>query len=146
VDVVVYDDRDNRYVPLLVALGSAALTAAIVGGLTYELGRSQPAESQPLSSVSEPQAGGAAAPSGATIDPTCASSVERADAAVAIGERLERSLAEQTSLVDELLAGRATSEQVLDQALPPLTASAKDRQAFLQAVTAYRQAQDECRQ
>jgi hypothetical protein len=139
VDVVVYDDRDKRYVPLLVALGSAALAATIVGGLTYELGRSQSVESQPLSSVTEPQAA-------ALEDPTCASSVERADAAVAIGERLERSLAEQTSLMDELLARRATSEQVLDQALPPLTASAKDRQAFLQAVTAYRQAQDECRQ
>jgi len=139
VDVVVYDDEDKRYVPLLVALGSAALVATVIGGLTYELGRSQPVESQPLSSVTEPQAA-------ASEEPACASAVEQADAALAIGERLERSLADQTSLVDELLAERATSEQVLDQALPPLTASAKDRQAFLQAVAAYRQAQDECQQ
>jgi hypothetical protein len=143
VDVVVYDDMDKRYVPLLVAIGSALLAAMIVGGLSYELGRSEP--SAPLSSVSESQDGGVTEPqAGSAADPTCSAAVERADAAVAIGERLERSLAGQTSLMDELLAGRATSEQVLDEALPPLTASAKDRQAFLEAVTAYREARADC--
>jgi len=48
--------------------------------------------------------------------------------------------------VDELLARRATAEQVLDEALPPLTAGAKDRRVFLEAVTAYQQARADCRQ
>jgi hypothetical protein len=143
VDVVVYDDMDKRYVPLLVAIGAALLAAMIIGGLSYELGRSQP--SAPLSSASESQEGGVSEPqAGTAADPTCSAAVERADAALAIGDRLERSLAGQTSLLDELLAGRATSELVLDRALPPLTAGAKDRQAFVEAATAYREARADC--
>ena len=143
-DVVVYDDMDKRYVPLLVAIGSALLAAVIIGGLFYELGRSQQPVA-PLSSVSDSQEGELTEPQAGTApDPACSAAVERADAALAIGDRLERSLAGQTSLLDELLAGRATSEQVLDRALPPLTAGAKDRQAFVEAATAYREARADC--
>jgi len=50
VDVVVYDEENKRYTPLLVALCATVLGATIVGGLSYELGRSQPVE-QPVDRV-----------------------------------------------------------------------------------------------
>lgn len=137
VDLLVYDDEDRRYVPALVALGGVVLAALVVGAVVFLLGRTQSAE--PLGGVTAPQA--------AVVDePTCGPALERADAALELGDRLERSLSEQTSLMDELLARRATAEQVLDQALPPLTAGAKDRQEFLEAVTAYQQARADCEQ
>jgi len=49
-------------------------------------------------------------------------------------------------MLDELLSRRATASEVLDRALPPLTAAAKDRQAFRKAMTDYQQAQAECEQ
>ena len=86
-------------------------------------------------------AGVSASPgSGVWGDARCALALQRADVALELGDRLERSLFEPASLVDELLAARATADEVLDRALPPLTAGAKDRQAFLEALTAYEQA------
>jgi hypothetical protein len=142
VDVLVYDDNDRRYVPLLVALSSALLAGLVIGGVGFGLGRSNPI--QPVSGVTEPQAAQGQSPVAA--ESTCAALVERADAALGVGARLETALAEQTSVMDELLAQRASSEQVLDRALPPLTAAAKDRQAFLAAVTAYQDARASCEQ
>jgi len=137
VDLLVYDDEDRRYVPALVAMGAVVLVALVVGAVVFLLGRTQSVE--PLSGVTEPQA--------AVVEqPSCASALELADAALELGDQLERSLSEQTSLVDELLARRATAEQVLDEALPPLTAGAKDRRVFLESVTAYQQARADCRQ
>lgn len=138
-DVVVYDDEDKRYVPLLVATLAVLLAALLVGALAFQLGRSGSAE--PLGAVTAPQPAATA-----QRDPACDPAIERADAALELGDRLARSLSEQTSLMDELLASRATAEQVLDRSLPPLTAGAKDRQAFLAAMTAYSQARAECPQ
>lgn len=135
-DLLVYDDEDQRYIPALVALCGALLVALVIGALAFFLGRSEPVEQ--FSGVTEPQA--------AVGQPTCTPALERADAALEIAARLEVSLAEQTTLMDELLASRATAEQVLDQALPQLTAGAIDRQRFLDAITAYQQARADCQQ
>jgi hypothetical protein len=152
VDLVVYDDKEQRYVPLPVALCAALLAALVVGGLTFQLARSQAGAAEPQAGVSQPQAGVSEPQAGVTdpqADPgepgaTCAPAIQRADAALELGDRLAGSLSEQTSLMDELLAERATADQVLDRALPPLTTGAKDRQAFLEALTAYQQARAEC--
>jgi hypothetical protein len=173
VDLVVYDDKEQRYVPLPVALCAALLAALVVGGLTFQLARSQAGAAEPQAGVSQPQAGvsepqagvsepqagvsepqaGVSEPQAGVTDPqadpgepgaTCAPAIQRADAALELGDRLAGSLSEQTSLMDELLAERATADQVLDRALPPLTTGAKDRQAFLEALTAYQQARAEC--
>ena len=137
-----YDDEDRRYVPALVALCGALLVALAIGALAFFLGRAQPVEQ-----VGSEQVGGVTPPQAAVVEqPDCGPALERAGAALELGNGLERALSEQTSLVDELLAGRATAEQVLEQALPPLTAGAKDRQAFLDAVAAYEQARADCQQ
>ena len=136
-DVVVYDDDDKRYVPLLVAAVLALVAALVVGGLSYELGRRQPAQQQ-LAGVTPPQA--AAAP----VEQQCTEAIERANTALGVGDELASTLSEQTSLMDELLAGRATADEVVERALPPLTAGAKDRQAYVDAVAAYEQARDAC--
>jgi hypothetical protein len=147
VDLVVYDDEDQRYVPMLVALVVALLAAALIGGLAFFVGRSQPATAADgIAGVTEPQAGVTEPSEAAAGGPTCEAAIERADEALELGDRIERTLSEQTSLMDELLARRATANEVLDRALPPLTASAKDRQAFLEAMTAYQQARAECPQ
>ena len=151
-DLVVYDDKEQRYVPLPVALCAALLAALVVGGLTFQLARSQAGAAEPQAGVSQPQAGVSEPQAGVTdpqADPgepgaTCAPAIQRADAALELGDRLAGSLSEQTSLMDELLARRATANEVLDRALPPLTTGAKDRQAFLEALTAYQQARAEC--
>ena len=137
-----YDDEDRRYVPVLVALCGALLVALAFGALAFVLGRAQPVEQ-----VGSEQVSGVTAPQAAVVDqPDCGPALERADAVLELGNQLEKALAEQTALVDELLAGRASAEQVLDQALPPLTKIAKDRQGFLDAVTAYQQARVDCQQ
>lgn len=138
-DVVVYDDRDQRYVPLLVACVFALVVATLVGGLAFFLGRQPAAAEAPPSGVSAPQAG-------VQEDPDCAPVFERAQAALDLGSLLDAALEEQTSLMDELLAKRLTREQLLDRALPPLTAGAKDRQAFRAAVASYEQARAACQE
>lgn len=140
-DVVVYDDRDQRYVPLLVSLVATLLVATLVGGLVYFLGRQPAAASPPASGVSAPQAG---VQETAVAD--CRPALERAETALGIATRLEGALGTHTAVMDELLAERLTREQVLDRSLPALTATAKDRQAYLAAVTAYQEARAECEQ
>ena len=136
-DLLVYDYEGRRYVPAVAALCGAAILAAVIAVLAYFLVPNQPV--RPISGVTALQAAG-------VEQSTCVPALKRADAALALGDQLEQSLAEQTSLVDELLAQRATAEQVLDQALPPLTKIAKDRQGFLDAVTVCQQARVDCQQ
>lgn len=136
-DLVVYDDSDQRYVPLLVAVVFALVVATLIGALAFFLGRRPAEAAAPLSGVSSPRAA-------VQADTGCAAALERAQEALELGARMEGALEEQTSVMDELLAKRLTSAQVLDRALPPLTAGAKDRQAFLAAVTVYEQARAAC--
>lgn len=135
-DVLVYDDDDRRYVPAFVAMLGVLLVALVAGALVFFLSRARPVE----------QFGGVTEPQAAAAQPTCAPALERADAALEVAARLESSLGRQTALVDDLLAKRATAEQVLDKALPQLTAGATDRQEFLDAVTAYQQVRAQCQQ
>lgn len=143
VDLLVYDDEDQRYVPVLVALCGALLVALLFGTAAFLFGRGQPVESptamtQTQGSVTEPQT------AAVEDERACEAAIERADAALDVGGRLEQSLSEQTSLMDDLLARRAPADQVLDRAVPPLTQSAKDRAAFQEALTAYEQARADC--
>ena len=138
-DVVVYDDRDQRYVPLLIALVFALVLATIASGTAYYMVRQPAAAAAPLSGVSAPRAA-------VQGDAACAPVLERAQAALELGSLLDAALEEQTSVMDGLLAKRLTREQVLDRALPPLTAGAKDRQAFRAAVASYEQARAACQQ
>lgn len=134
-DLVVYDERDRRYVPLLVALGAAVIAGMVLGGIAYEAGRARPVER--VGGVSEPAAG-------TREEQACTAALERADAALAVGSRLEVTLQEQSAVMDDLLAGRVTRQQALDRAVPPLTLAAADRRAFLEAVTTYRTTRDAC--
>jgi hypothetical protein len=79
-------------------------------------------------------------------EPTCTPALEQADAALEIADRLEGALREQTSVMDDLLATGVTTDQALDRALVPLTAAAKDRQAFVDALAGYQQARADCQQ
>jgi hypothetical protein len=135
VDLVVRDDRDRRYVSLLVTLGAAGLAAMVLGGLAYEVGRSQPTE--PL----------AAGPSAAVLEePECALALDRVDAAVAAGLRLERALTEHARAIDDLRARRTTREQALSRAVPPLRGAAEDRRAFKDALSTYQGRRAACRE
>jgi hypothetical protein len=128
VDLVVYDDRDRRYVPLLVALGATIIAAMIMGGVAFDLGRAR--SGTPIGGVTGPAAG-------ALEEPTCVSALDRADEALASAVRIERTLSEQTALMNDLLAQRITREQALTRAVPPLAAAGPDRRAFQDAFTAY---------
>ena len=145
-DLVVYDDRDQRYVPLLVALALALVTAALVGGLAFLLGREPAVPAAPLSAVSAPRSGLSAPQAGARDETGCTAAFEQAQAALRLATRMEGALDEQTRRMDDLLAERLTREQVLDRSLPPLTAAAKDRRAFLDAVSTFEQARAACQQ
>jgi hypothetical protein len=46
--------------------------------------------------------------------------------------------------MDELLAERITAQQALDQALPVLTDGSTERRRLEEAVSAYREAREEC--
>jgi hypothetical protein len=140
VDLLVYDDSDRRYVPLLVALCGALIAAMIIGGLAYFLGQTQPAQSAE-------RVGGVTAPAAGTqVDPTCAPAIERADQALSVASRLESALREQTSVMDDLLAKRVSKDEALDRLLPRLTTAAKDRQAFVDALASYQQVRAACQQ
>lgn len=133
-----YDEKDRRYVPLLVALCTALLLAAVVGGLGYGLGKGQGQEPAQLSGVTEPQAGSAE-------PPPCGPAIEGADAALGLGARLDAALAQHSSVLDDLRTARATPEQVLER-IPALGATTEQRQAFLDAVRDYEQARSGCLQ
>jgi hypothetical protein len=137
VDLLVYDDEDQRYVPMLVAICGAVIGAMIIGGLGYYFGQARPVRSaDPIVAVTEPAA--------ARQSSECAAAIERADGALTVATRLEGALREQTSVMDDLLAERVSREQALDRSLPPLTNAAKDRQAFLQAVATYERSRAAC--
>lgn len=134
-DLVVYDESDKRFVPLAVALLGALLGMGLVGGLGYALGQQRPSEE--LSAVTEPQA--------ATVpQPACQSVVARADTALGLGARLDASLAQQASVLDDLLSGRVTPPQAQAGPVTPLAVTTEQRQAFLDAVRDYEQARAGC--
>ena len=106
-----------------------------MAGFAYFLTRPSPAA--PVSELTAPQAA-------RQEQPTCAPALQQADTALELAARMEGALREQTSVMDELLAKRVTEQEALNRALPPLMAGAKDRQAFLDAVTTYRRAREAC--
>jgi hypothetical protein len=140
VDLLVYDDEDQRYVPMIVALCGALLVAMIIGGLAYFLGQSSTASSTGL------VAGTTAPQAGTQGDPACEPAIERADRALSAASRLEAALREQTSVLDDLLARRISEGEALEQFLPRITTAAKDRQAFVDALASYQEVRAACQQ
>jgi hypothetical protein len=138
VDLLVYDDRDRRYVPVLVALLGLLIWAMIIGGLAYYLGQTRPVSSGgQIVSVTKPQPG---------AREQCASAIEEADSALAAASRLEGALRDQTTVMDDVLARRVSNDQALDRLLPRLTTAAKDRQAFVDALASYQEVRAACQQ
>jgi hypothetical protein len=149
VDLVVYDDDEKRYVPWAVALTALLLVALLTAGLTFLLARqaSGSEEPQAVGGVSSPEPATAPttpAPASATAAPACEEALLRADAALTRAEAVEQALADHTAIVDELLAERITADQALDRSLPVLTDGATDRRLLDEALTAYREAREEC--
>lgn len=146
-DVVVYDDEDRRYVPAAVALLLAVLVALLAAGLAVLLTSHRqgdvtaadqaPAQAPAPVGTSSPEAGQAG-------DAVCAQALARGDAALERAVALSRALGVQTTAIDELLARRITSEQLLARSLPVLTTSSTDRKRFTEELAAYQRSRSTC--
>ena len=152
-EVLVYDEEDRRYVPLVAALVLALIVAVVSAGLALLLGTradaapgraAAPAAAQttaPSPAVSPPPV-----PTGdAEADQACTVLAERADVALERSRRLVAALEAHTRVMDELLAGRLTAQQALDRDLPTMTQSASDRAQFADELAAYERARSACR-
>ena len=146
-DLVVYDDEERRYVPWGVVLSALLLVAAVVGAVTFLLGRSASGVEE-VTGLSAPQpatASATASPSaGASPAPACLEALRSADVALERSTQLEQALAEHTRLMDQLLAGQLDPEQALEQTLPVLTSGATDRRRFEEELAAYERLRQEC--
>ena len=150
-ELVVYDDDDRPYVPWRVVLSALLLVAAVVGAVTFLLGRSVSSADE-ISGVSSVQpatapsgAAGTASPrAGTTPRPTCFGALAQADAALEHSERIEQALAEHTRLMDELIARRLDADQLVEQSLPVLTQGATERRRFAEELQAYELARQVC--
>jgi hypothetical protein len=146
VDVVVYDEEDRRYVPLVFVLLLAlllAVLAVLATGLALRGGSEAAASGAaiPRQQTSSDQAGTVVQPSG-----DCLAALERGDTTVARAERLESELKAHTEAMDDLLAKRITADQLVDRSLPVLTESATDRRRFAEELKAYQAARRACGQ
>lgn len=150
-DLLVYDEDDQRYVPWTVAAVAVVVAVVLAAGLSFLAAR---AAADPTGSSSS-QAGGGAAPGpvpqgiqGPSGDqaPTqaCSDALRRADVVLERSSRLEQALAEQTRVMDELLAQRLSPVEAQDQALAGLTEAAADRQRFAEELTDYQDARTTC--
>jgi hypothetical protein len=163
VDLVVYDDDEQRYVPWRVALVALLLAALLTAALTFLLVRqaSGAQDQQAVGGVSSPEPATApsetpssaptsAAPTSAapvaapTQDPSCRDALLQADAALERSVAIDEALTKHTQIIDELLAERIDAQAALDQSLPVLTDGATERRRFQQDLQAYSQARQEC--
>jgi hypothetical protein len=151
-DLVVYDDDEHRYVPWAVALTALAVVAILAAVVAFLVGR-QSSPTQALGGVSAPQAVTAPSqePSGASSPaavpagtPACAEALAQADAALERSVAIEKALAEQTRVMDELLAERVSTPQALDAVLPVLTDGATERKRFRELMVEYEQLRESC--
>ena len=167
-DLVVYDDDEQRYVPWRVALVALLLAALLTAALTFLLVRqaSGAQDQQAVGGVSSPEPATApsetpssaptsaapttAAPTSAapvaapTQDPSCRDALLQADAALERSVAIDEALTKHTQIIDELLAERIDAQAALDQTLPVLTDGATERRRFQQDLQAYSQARQEC--
>lgn len=165
-DLVVYDDDERRYVPWAVALSALAVVAVLAAGAAFLLGR-QSSEDAALSGVDAPEAATAPSPAEEPVVPTsvppvspdpevsppvaaptstpaCAQALLQADAALERSIAIEKALAEQTRVMDELLAQRVSTEQALDEMLPVLTEAATDRKRFREQIVELEGTREDC--
>jgi hypothetical protein len=160
-DLVVYDDDEHRYVPWAVALTALAVVAVLAAVVAFLVGR-QSSETQAVGGVSAPQAvtapsqerseapssaAGPSASSPAAVPagtPACAEALAQADAALQRSVAIEQALAEQTRVMDELLAERVSTPQALDEVLPVLTDGATERKRFRELMVEYEQLRESC--
>ena len=150
-DLLVYDDDDHRYVPWGVGLAALLLVAAVVGAVTFLLGRSA-AGSEDIGAVSRPEAATApsvfpspsAAPSASPAADACSEALGAADAALERSQALAQRLAEHTRIMDQVLAQRLGAEQGVQRTLPVLTSAATDRRLFTEELETYEKARRDC--
>ena len=150
-ELVVYDDDDRPYVPWRVVISALLVLAAVVGTLTFLLGRSVSTADE-ITGVGVPEpatapsaAAGTASPEADTsARPTCFGALAQADATLERAQQIERALAEHTRLMDELIAQRLEAEQLVDQSLPVLTRGATERRRFAEELQAYELARQAC--
>lgn len=140
--VVVYDEEDRRYVPvllvgLLVVL-VAVLSAVLARSVADPPARAGAPVAAPSRGTSEPQAG-------TSLDEQCVAALQRADAALERGTRLGSALAKHTAVVDDQLAGRLSAEKALQRQLPLLTTASTERRLYADDLAAYRAARSACR-
>jgi hypothetical protein len=133
VDLIAYDEGRRRYLSLAV-VGVAALVAAVIGAGAVAIWHVT------TSSGSSGRPGGTPSVSGA-----CSQALARADAAIADGQALESALTTQTVAVNDLMAGRITSQQLLDRTLPDLTRGSQRSLQFDQDKAVFRAAAHACR-
>ncbi len=74
----------------------------------------------------------------------CLDALGQADAVLERSAALQEALAEQTRVMDELLAQRLTTDQALDQSLPVLTRGATDRKLFAEELASYQRSRGAC--
>lgn len=148
-DLLVYDEDDQRYVPWTVAAVAVVVAVVLAAGLSLLAARA--AADPPGSSSSQAGAGAAPVPQGIQApsgDPAptdaCTEALRRADVVLERSNRLEQALAEQTRVMDELLAQRLSPVEAQDQALAGLTEAAADRQRFAQELADYQDARTTC--
>jgi hypothetical protein len=75
---------------------------------------------------------------------SCIDALGQADTVLERSTALQQALAEQTRVMDELLAQRLTTDQALDRSLPVLTRGATDRKLFEQELAAYQRSRGAC--
>ncbi len=146
-DVVVYDEEDRRYVPLVGVLVLALVVAALTAGVSLLLLRDSGeagAATPPPAAVSRPQPGSVDPTLGTGDSGACQEAVQRADVVVRRSERIADALASHTRVMDDLLAGRTTAQQALDRDLPALTEGATDRERLAEERAAYQRSRDAC--
>ena len=156
-DALVYDERDRRYLRLLVVLqlvAGAAVLAAAVTYLVVHHPSSTPTGGSFISAASGPLVPadpaattppvGAADPQAGATSTSCAQAFATADAALSRAGLLGRELAAHTKVLDDLLAKRTNAAGVLDQSLPILTEAATDRLRFAEELKAYQDARKGC--
>ena len=139
------DGQDQRTVSWrtgALLLLAVAVTASLLTWAGLTLAGRDPASAGDVRQPGEvtlgaPEAGQAASP--------CSEAVALAEEALVQAREIDRTLAAQTQEVNELLAGRSTSGQLLDRTLPGLTRGAQRSTAFSVADQEFRAAAARCR-
>ncbi len=142
----VHQEQEQRQVSWRVG-ALLVLTAAVVASLlTWLVLTLADRDDRPAAAdVRQPGEITLGGPEAGTAASSCTEAVALAEQALVQAREIDRSLATQTQVVNELVAGRATADQVLARALPSLTRGAQRSTAFSLADQEFRAAAGRCR-